>query len=64
MNTVISINKCKQILGKAGENLTDKKIEEIKNCFVTLTDLIIDMELEKLKLKNFEYEHENTSSNS
>lgn len=49
-----SINQCREILGEAGKNLTDKEIEEIRDCFIALTDLIIEQEIKKLNVKRYE----------
>lgn len=58
MDTIISINKCRQILGDAGKNLSDKKIEELRDTFIALSDFVIDGEIEKLKLKKIDTKYE------
>ena len=49
-----SINQCREILGEVGNNLADKEIEEIRDCFIALTDLIIEGEIKKLRCKQYE----------
>lgn len=49
-----SINQCREILGEVGNNLTDKEVEEIRDCFIALTDLIIEGEIKKLRCKQYE----------
>lgn len=55
-----SINRCRQILGEVGKNLTDKEIEEIRDCFIALTDLILDCEIKKLICKKNERSNQTT----
>jgi hypothetical protein len=47
----ININQCRKILGDAGKNLSDQEIETMKNTFLAITDLIIDIEINIFKLK-------------
>lgn len=49
----ISLNKCKEILGKT--DLSDQEIEETRNMFVVLSDLAIDSYLEKRNKVNGDY---------
>lgn len=55
-----SINRCRQILGEVGKNLTDKEIEEIRDCFVSLSDFIIEGEIKKLRCKQYERSNKTT----
>jgi|YNPBryunderm2012_1023409.scaffolds.fasta_scaffold06292_3 hypothetical protein len=55
----ININQCRKILGDAGKNLSDQEIETMKNTFLAITDLIIDMEINKFKLKKYVNSYEN-----
>lgn len=55
-----SINRCRQILGEVGKNLTDKEIEEIRDCFVSLSDFIIESEINKLRCKQYERSNKTT----
>ena len=55
----ININQCRKILGDAGKNLSDQEIETMKNIFLAITDLIIDMKISKFKLKKYVNSYEN-----
>ena len=55
----LSINLCKQILGKSKETLTDSQIEQVRNIFVVLSDLVIDSYLLKRESKLKEQKYEN-----
>ena len=55
----ININQCRKILGDADKNLSDQEIETMKNTFLAITDLIIDMEINKFKLKKYVNSYEN-----
>lgn len=46
---MLSILECRKILGKFAEKMTDSEIEELKNTFVTISDLAIDSYLAKRK---------------
>lgn len=39
---MITIARCKKILGKFAEKMTDSKIEQLRDTFVVLSDLAID----------------------
>lgn len=55
-----SISQCREILGEVGNNLTDKEVEEIRDCFIALTDLIIEGEIKKLRCKQYERSNKTT----
>lgn len=54
MDTEFTVKRCREILGDVANNLTDKEIEEIKDCFISLTYLIIEQEIKKLNVKRYE----------
>lgn len=64
MNTEFSITKCRQILGDAAKEYDDKCIEEIRDTFIGLANFVIDGEIEKSKLKNYENSYGNQISKS
>ena len=43
----IPISKCRKILGKDAESMSNSEIEEISNTFVVISDLAIDSYLDK-----------------
>lgn len=55
----LSISQCKNILGDAGKNLSDREIETLQDTFIALSDFVIDGEIEKLKLIKNENSYEN-----
>lgn len=55
----LSINQCKQILGKSKETLTDSEIEQIRNIFVVLSDLAIDSYTFKRESESKKQKYEN-----
>lgn len=55
----LSIPQCKNILGDAGKNLSDREIETLQDTFIALSDFVIDGEIEKLKLIKNENSYEN-----
>lgn len=59
MEEKLSILKCRNILGDAGKNLSDQEIETLRDTFISLSDFVIDGEIEKLRLRKNEnkYEH-------
>ena len=64
MNTEFSITKCRQILGDAAKEYNDKGIEEIRYTFIGLANFVIEGEIEKCKLKNYENNYGNRISKS
>lgn len=46
---MLAIAKCRKILGKVAEKMTDSEIEGLRNTFVVLSDLAIDSYLAKRK---------------
>ena len=47
-------------LGYKVTKITDKEIEEIRDCFIALTDLIIEGEIKKLRCKQYERSNQTT----
>lgn len=43
------IKKCRKILGKIAETMTDQEIENLRDTFIVLSDLAIDSYLAKRK---------------
>ncbi len=62
--TEFSINRCREILGPVGKNLTDKEIEEIRDCFVGLSHYIIETEIKKLQSKRYAKQYETPAAKS
>ncbi len=55
-----TIKRCREILGDVAKNLSDKEIEEIRDCFISLTYLIIEQEIKKLNVKRYERSNQTT----
>ncbi|MEQ1499809.1 MAG: hypothetical protein ABL917_00360 [Parcubacteria group bacterium] len=51
----LSIEKCKELLGEDGENMSDKQVEEFRDALYTLVDNVLDKYLE---VSNVCHEHE------
>jgi len=60
MDTEFTVKRCREILGDVAKNLSDKEIEEIKDCFIALTYLIIEQEIKKLNVKRYERSNQTT----
>ena len=43
----LSIEQCREILGKTAEKMTNSEVEELRNVFIALSDLAIDSYLTK-----------------
>jgi hypothetical protein len=56
---MLTIPKCKDILGEMTKTMTDSDIENLKDIFVVLSDFAIDSFLDKRKVlfKTNEYEN-------
>lgn len=55
----ISIDKCREILGKSGDGMSNEEIEHLQNIFVLLSDFAITSYLEKRKYKRDGERYEN-----
>jgi len=48
---MLTVAQCRKILGNAALKMTDEEIEQLRDTFIVLSDLVIDSYLEKRKGK-------------
>lgn len=58
---MLSVYRCREILDKTTEGMTDLEIKELQNIFIVLSDLAIDTYLTKRKCISDENNYENLS---
>ena len=46
-----TVDRCRKILGKAADEMTDNQIEELRDFYIAFSDFVIDSEIEKSRLK-------------
>ena len=61
---MLTITRCRKILGKAAEKMTDTEIEELRNVFIVISDIAIDSYLAKKKININQYKYEHAISKS
>lgn len=61
---MLSVKKCKSILGRAGQTMTNSEIESLRDIFVVISDFAIDSFLNNRKFTSDEQKYGNGVSES
>lgn len=50
---MLTIEQCRQILGEKAKNLSDKKVEEMRDCVYALADVSVEQALKEFLPNSF-----------